>query len=100
MAEGTEVRAWATLPKLGTAMLHRPNAHATISGTSFTNASHCGIPGTSFATLSRVLTAYAALLVPAGRFAARTGRRWSFLVGSRCSRSLRRCAQRRRRLGS
>jgi EmrB/QacA subfamily drug resistance transporter len=41
--------------------------------------------GTSFATLSWVLTAYAivyaALLVPAGRFADRTGRRRSFLVG-------------------
>jgi EmrB/QacA subfamily drug resistance transporter len=41
--------------------------------------------GTSLATLSWVLNAYAivyaALLVPAGRFADRTGRRRSFLVG-------------------
>lgn len=41
--------------------------------------------GTSLATLSWVLTAYAivyaALLVPAGRFADRTGRKRSFLIG-------------------
>jgi MFS family permease len=44
--------------------------------------------GTSLATLSWVLSAYAivyaALLVPAGRFADRTGRRRSFLLGLCC----------------
>ncbi|WP_201300759.1 hypothetical protein [Streptomyces sp. HF10] len=60
--------------------------------------------GTSLASLSWVLNAYAvvfaALLVPAGNFADRVNPRVAYLSGTCCSRSPRCCARCRRGSGS